>query len=327
MKAAAFTGLGLAVLVLLFGVACIRGLRQPTPEVNEPLAPPPVSRTFEVQGATVTVHALHTGWVSVKEAHRTLGGPDATRVLSILTDSRWTEWMPVYAFAIVHAEGVWLVDAGLSEATVDFSSACDPGNEFVYQNLLRFRFEPSQRVDRQLMALGVPLERVRGVVFTHRHADHTDAFNDLPASVTAFVGAQDWPTHNGALPCRWPSGRTPTLVEDTGDVFGAFPHSRALTSDGRLRIVPLTGHSPGHLGAMLTLDDGRAVLFAGDATFSVEQVSRGTIAGISEVPDRARRSLSLIAAQVDSQPTFLLPAHDPASLRRFVSNEKTVLLR
>ncbi|MBL8940971.1 MAG: MBL fold metallo-hydrolase [Archangium sp.] len=327
MKAAAFAGLGLVVLVLLFGVACVRGLRQPTPEVNEPLTPSPVSRTFEVQGAPVTIHVLHTGWVSVKEAHRTLGGPDATRVLSILTDSRWTEWMPVFTFAIVHTEGVWLVDAGLSEATLDFGSACDPGNEFVYQNLLRFRFEPAQRVDRQLLALGVPLERVRGVVFTHRHADHTDAFNELPASVTAFVGAKDWPSHNGALPCRWPSERTPVLVEDSGEPFGAFPHSRPLTSDGRLRIIPLTGHSPGHLGAMLTLDDGRAVLFAGDSTFSVEQVSTGTIAGISEVPERARRSLALIAAQLDAAPTFLLPAHDSASLRRFIADEKTVLLR
>jgi glyoxylase-like metal-dependent hydrolase (beta-lactamase superfamily II) len=302
----------LGVLVMLG--ACARGLQVPTAALTTAPAPAPVTRSFP----GLTLHALHTGWVSAKEAHRTLSGADATRIPSILLDQRWTEWMPVYVFALVHAEGVWLVDTGLSEATLDFGeSACDPGNRFVYQNLLRFRFEPSQRVDRQLEALGVPLSSLRGVVFTHRHADHTDAFPMLPDTATAFVGAGDWPAHNGALPCRWPATRTPTLVENTGPAFGALPHSTPLSSDGRLRVVPLNGHSPGHLGVMAELGDGRFALFAGDSTFSIEQVRTRTIAGISEVPGDARTSLDLIAAQLAHAPTFLLPSHDAASLGRF----------
>ena len=306
---------GLAALGLLLALAaCARGLKVPTAALTSTPTPEPLTRTFP----GLTVHALHTGWVSVKEAHRTLGVADALRIPAILLDQRWTEWMPVYVFALVHAEGVWLVDTGLSEATLDFTdSACDPGNRFVYQNLLRFRFEPAQRVDRQLAALGVDLSNVRGVVFTHRHADHTDAFPQLPASATPYVGAGDWPAHDGALPCRWPSGRAPTLVENVGPAFGALPHSTALSSDGRLRVVPLNGHSPGHLGVMADLGDGRFALFAGDSTFSLEQVAARTIAGISEVPPEARRSLDLIAAQLAHAPTFLLPAHDPASLERF----------
>jgi glyoxylase-like metal-dependent hydrolase (beta-lactamase superfamily II) len=311
-------------LVGLFAIlgACARGLRAPTPDVSSPPAPAPVTRTF----AGLTVHVLHTGWVSVKEAHRSLAGADALRVPSILLDQQWTEWMPVYAFALVHPEGVWLVDTGLSEATLDFGeSACDPGSRFVYQNLLRFQFQPPQRVDRQLEALGLSLSSVRAAVFTHRHADHTDAFPMLPDAVTGYVGAGDWPAHNGALPCRWPAARTPTLVANEGPAFGALPHSTPLTSDGRLRVVPLNGHSPGHLGVMADLGDGRFALFAGDSTFSVEQVQTRTIAGISEVPDEARRSLDLIAAQLAHAPTFLLPAHDPVSLDRFARDAVTTV--
>ncbi|MDX2013378.1 MAG: MBL fold metallo-hydrolase [Myxococcaceae bacterium] len=314
---------GVAVLMLLVGLAaCARGLKVETAALPSTATPEPVSRTF--QG--LTVHALHTGWVSVKEAHRTLGTADALRIPAILLDQRWTEWMPVYVFALVHPEGVWLVDTGLSEATLDFTdSACDPGNRFVYQNLLRFRFEPAQRVDRQLEALGVRLADVRGVVFTHRHADHTDAFPMLPDGATPYVGAGDWPAHNGALPCRWPSARKPVLVENVGPAFGALPHSTPLSPDGRIRVVPLNGHSPGHLGVMADLGDGRFALFAGDSTFSVEQVASRTIAGISEVPADARRSLDLIAAQLAHAPTFLLPAHDPASLERFGRGAATTI--
>jgi glyoxylase-like metal-dependent hydrolase (beta-lactamase superfamily II) len=317
----ALAALGVVLGLVFLGATVARGLNQPTTPLSGNTAPGPVTRTI----GEVTVHVLHAGWVSVKEAHRTLSGADATRILGILTDQHWTEWMPVYLFAVVHPEGVWLVDAGLSEATLDFTdTACDPGNRFVYQNLLRFQFQPSQRVDRQLQTLGISMERVRGVIFTHRHADHTDAFNDLPATVTAYVGAGDWPAHDGALPCRWPADRKPVLVDEEGPAAGAFPHSLALTRDGRLRIVPMRGHSPGHLGVLLS-DQTTDVLFAGDSSFSVQQVESGTIAGISEVPALARRSLEWTRAQLVQRPTFLLPAHDPASIERFQRGEVTTV--
>ncbi|MDP3505095.1 MAG: MBL fold metallo-hydrolase [Myxococcales bacterium] len=323
MKAVIGTGALFVLVLAVFGAACARGLTQATRPVSGNATPSPVTKTL----GDVTVHVLHTGWVSVKEAHRTLSGADASRIFSILTDQRWTEWMPVYVFVVVHPEGVWLIDAGLSEATLDFTdSACDPGNRFVNQNLLRFQFEPSQRVDRQLRTLGIPVDRVRGVVFTHRHADHTDAFNELPSTVTAYVGAADWPSHNGALQCRWPADRTPVLVDEVGPAVGAFPHSFPLTQDARLRIVPMRGHSPGHLGVLLT-GETHDVLFAGDSSFSVEQVETGTIAGISEVPALARRSLEWTRAQLAQRPTFLLPAHDPVSVERFGRAEATTISR
>jgi glyoxylase-like metal-dependent hydrolase (beta-lactamase superfamily II) len=320
MMARLLMGSGLVCVagLALFALACVRGVKTATPAPSVE-TPPVVSRAF----GDVLVHAVRTGWVSVKEAHRTLSGAEALRLPAILADSRWTEWMPVTVYVIEHPEGVWLVDAGLSEATLDPEHfACDPGTRFVYSNLLRFRFTPEDRIDRRLAALGVPLERVRGVVFTHRHADHTDAVDVLPDSVTAYVGAGDWPTHNGALPCRWPGGRAPTLVAETGAPFGAFPHSLPLTQDGRLRVVPLRGHSPGHLGVLLE-SAGTHALFAGDSAFSVEQVRTRTIAGISELPGLARTSLERIGDQLQRFPTFLLPAHDPLAVQRLERGEPT----
>lgn len=269
----------------------------------------------------LTVHAVRSGWVRVKEAHRTLRGPTALRTLAIVAGRRWTEWMPVIVYVIDHPEGVFLVDAGQSEAMLDPQHfECDALTAWVYRTQLRFSVEADDRLDRRLAALGIDAARIRAVVLTHRHADHADGLDALPAGARVIVGEKDWPSHQGALPCRWPEGRTPTLVGDGGPPFGAFAHSTALTQDRRLRVIPLPGHSPGHLGVLLETE-GSYLLFAGDAAFSLSQVRDRQLAGIVEVPDAARATLDSIAEQLHALPTFLLLAHDADALERWSRDE------
>jgi glyoxylase-like metal-dependent hydrolase (beta-lactamase superfamily II) len=285
-----------------------------------PTLPPVVSRTF----GDLRVHLVNTGWVRVKEAHRELQGSEALRFPGILLARDWTEFMPVYVAVIEHPEGVFLVDSGLSEELLQQSHFdCDPGTAFVYSHLLDFRFEPSQRIDQQLNALGIDTARLKGVVMTHRHADHTEGYGYLPSSVPAYVGAKDWPTHNGALPCRWPAERTPILVpEDGGPALEAFPHSRPLTKDGRLAIVPLTGHSPGHLAVVLRTGT-ESIIFAGDAAFNVRQVREHHLAGIVEVADAARRSLEILEKQLIEYRSILVLSHNPELALRFGEGQPT----
>lgn len=285
-----------------------------------PSLPPVVSRTF----GDIRVHVVNAGWVRVKEAHRELQGSEALRFPTIIFARDWTEFMPVYVAIIEHPEGVFLVDSGLSEELLEQSHfECDPGTAFVYRHLLDFRFEPSQRIDRQLNALGIDPARVKGVVMTHRHADHTEGYAYLPSSVVAYVGAKDWPTHNGALPCRWPAGRTPVLVpEDRGSALEAFPRSQSLTKDGRLAIVPLTGHSPGHL-AVLLQTGAESIVFAGDAAFSVRQIREHRLAGIVEVADAARSSLNILERQLREHRSILVLSHNPELARRLGEGQPT----
>lgn len=310
--------LGLAALLALLGCHAAPSA-PPTP----PTLPPVVTQRF----GDVTIHALQTGWVRVKTAHRDLSGPEATRMLAILLDARWTPWMPVTSYAIEHPEGVFLVDTGLSERMLDDAHfACDPGTAFVYRNLLRFSFAPEDRIDRRLAGLGIDPARVRGVVLTHRHADHTDGLDHLPASAPVYIGEEDWPDHNGALLCRWPAGRTPRLVGHGGEAIDAMVGSMPLTRDGAVRVVPLRGHSPGHLGLFVRLRDRRA-LFIGDSAFDVAQLEARRLAGIVERPAEARQTLEVVRQQLGLAPTFLLPAHDPESLLRFQRGEVTSLSR
>ena len=287
-----------------------------------PNGPDVVTRHFD----GVTVHVVNTGWVRVKTAHRSYAGPDALRFPAIAFGRAWTELMPVLVTVVEHPEGIYLVDAGMSEETLDKNHfATDPVTAFVYGHFLDFRFSPSQRIDRRLGALGIDVAQVRGVILTHRHADHSDAVAHLDPATEIYVGARDWPSHAGALPSAFPSGVAPTLVrEGEGDPLGAFSHVRSLTRDGRVAIVPLAGHSPGHLG-LVVRTPGLDVVIAGDATFSLEDLAARRIAGIVEEPALARGSLDVLAEHVTRFPTSLLLSHDPVLLDRFRRAETTTL--
>jgi N-acyl homoserine lactone hydrolase len=311
--------LGLSALGATLLDACIH----PPPHVADPM---PwglhASRTF----GDVRVHLVNTGWVRVKEAHRTLGGRESLRLPAILFDDRWTEFMPVWVAVIDHPEGVFLVDAGMSEDTLDPSHFNeDVGNSFVYSNLLDFRFDAADRIDRWLPRIGVDPARVRGVVVTHRHADHADALVALPERAEVFVGAPDWPGHQGAL--SWPLPRPPTLVPVGEPLEPTWP----LTRDGRLSVVALPGHSPGHLGLLLRAEpaeDGRTgleVLVGGDVAFSLQQIRDTTLAGIVESPSAARASLEALRTKLEGRRTLLLLTHDPSSAERLERGEPSSL--
>ena len=76
-------------------------------------------------------------------------------------------------------------------------------------------------------------------------------------------GRHAWP------PARLPppalaAGLTPRLVDFSGPAAGPFAASH-VAGDGRLLVVPLPGHTPGHAGLLV---DGETLL-AGDASWPV----------------------------------------------------------
>jgi N-acyl homoserine lactone hydrolase len=57
----------------------------------------------------VNIHAIQTGTVDIKTAER-IRKPGG--LIRVFTDSRWTEWLPIYTWVIDHPEGIIVVDTG-----------------------------------------------------------------------------------------------------------------------------------------------------------------------------------------------------------------------
>jgi glyoxylase-like metal-dependent hydrolase (beta-lactamase superfamily II) len=166
--------------------------------------------------------------------------------------------VPVHAFAVDHPNGICLFDTGQT------ANAARPGyhprwHPFFW--LARFELTQDDEVAAQIDA-----QSVRWVVLSHLHTDHIGglpAFRhaDVLVTRTEWEHASGWGGRlRGYLPDRWPQGLEPHLVDFTGPRAGPFPASYDVAGDGRLLMVPLPGHTPGHAG--LLVDGG--TLLAGD---------------------------------------------------------------
>lgn len=274
----------------------------------------PAPRSFTLADG-MRLHLVQTGWVAVKRAHRHWRGIDVLRLPGVVLDRRWTEWLPIAAWVIEHPEGVIVVDTGETAQMMDpaHAAACSKGDGWFYGRNLRFALTPENEIGPQLWRLGLDPECVRAVVMTHLHSDHMGGMDWFPEA--AFhVAASDINGHLGALTCYMPPRvRRIAVVPDQPGV-GAFPASRAVTRDGAVRIVPTPGHTPGHQSVRIEAD-GRSILLAGDAAFSVDQIERGQMAGIVTSPAPARATLATLCAEMQAG-TVILPTHDPSNATR-----------
>lgn len=296
----------------LAGVLPALALASEPPPAPSPDSSPTVAQMVTASG--IRIHALRLGWVAVKSTHRELDVPRWLALPSIMLGQTWAAWMPIIGFAIEHPEGVILVDTGPSpEINKDDYYACDKTNEFFYKRNMRFSVPAGDTLGPRLAQIGIGAAQVSAVVITHFHADHIGGVNLVPQA-KAYTGAGNWPSHTGAFTCRLPTGFVPTTVSFDGSGAGIAP-SVALTADGKVRIVPLPGHTPGHVGVTVS-DGGRTWLMVGDATFDQDQTNRGAVTGVSQNIATALATQALLKSLTAQGEITMLPAHDPTVFSR-----------
>jgi N-acyl homoserine lactone hydrolase len=270
------------------------------------------------------IHAIQTGSVAMTTKWREGQGHGRLRLVNTLLDSKWTEPLPIYAFAIEHPEGVIVVDTG------ETARVAEPGYFPRWQPVFRFAVReyvrPEQEIGPQLEQLGIMPSDVRRVVMTHLHTDHAGGLHHFPDNEILVARAElDYAAGlrgrlRGYPNKRWPSWFRPTLVDLPAVPFGPFPASMSLTEAGDVTLVPVPGHSPGQL-AVVVEDGGHTVFLAGDSSYTQDALLRGVVDGVG--PDEAAERLAheRIRAYASETPTVYLPAHDPETEARLAARE------
>ena len=268
------------------------------------------------------IHALQTGTVAITQNWRRGKGPGSLRRLNTLLDRRWTEPLPIYAWAIEHPEGVIVVDTG------ETARASQPGYFPAWHPYFRFAVkewvQPEDEIGPQLRALGIDPQRdVRWLVMTHLHTDHAGGLAHFPGveilvSRTEYADARTLRGRIEGYPNnRWPDWFAPRLVDFEKRPYGSFAQSLPLTQAGDVMLVPTPGHTRGHLSVVVQ-DGDHAIFLAGDTSYTQDLLLDLAPDGVGPDAAQERDTHRRILELAQMAPLIYLPAHDPDSARRLV---------
>lgn len=265
------------------------------------------------------IHAVQTGSVQVKKAQRVRKPGGLVRVL---TDTEWTEWLPIYVWVIEHAEGIIVVDTGESSRTRE--AAYFPAWHPYYRTSVRMDVNPEEEIGPQLRGMGIREQDVRTLVMTHFHTDHSGGLRHFPQS-DILVSGDDWNLATGLagrlvgyLPHRWPNWLSPTPIAFERQPLGPFARSYPVTRSGDVVIVPTPGHTPNHV-SVIVQSDGLHYLLAGDTSYDQRLLLERTADGVSPKADVTLATIDRILGFSAERPTVYLPSHDPDSASRLAA--------
>jgi N-acyl homoserine lactone hydrolase len=275
-----------------------------------------------VEGATVVVHPLNTGFILGPSETMAMSGGTLKALRSLRSSKDTWLHLPAPVFLIEHpGAGKILVDTGLHT-----SVAVDPKQAMgsVIGRFYSFEMEPEQAAAARLRGLGIEASEIRYVVMTHMHMDHASAISDF-TEATYILGEGEWAAFNEPRPLFKGYVRKQAehavdyreIVYDTRLVgsYSTFGRSFDLFGDGSLRLVYTPGHSRGHQSLIVRLRD-REILIAGDAIYFVATLEHERRGLFLEDEHTWRRSLREIQLYRRENPdALIIPSHDDVTWR------------
>ena len=168
-----------------------------------------------------------------------------------------------------------------------------------FGRLLDFRAE--QTAAGALALLDLTPTHIDLVILSHGHIDHVGSlplFAHAPIVMTARERADPKPCYFGsARPIDWPDATYHLIDAETPVCHG-------------LTLIPTPGHTPGHLSALVTLPDGRAVILAADAINRISEPDEGFADAV--LPAAAMASFHRLTALAKATGATLIYGHEPS---------------
>ena len=235
------------------------------------------------------LYAMTCGWLTGPLGNFLAGAEGQIRV-------------PVPCFLIDHPNGPVLFDTGMHPQTQTDPQARLGG----LTRIFGVEFQPGEEVSARLQEIGVDAARVRYLINSHLHFDHTGGNGAIP-NARLVVQRREWEAGHDAdqirkqfyNPLDYQLGHDVLAVDGEHDLFG----------DGRIVCFPTYGHTPGHQSLRLRLDHGTVVLTA-DACYLRRTLDEMHLPSVVDDPEAMRRSLEHLRTLRDAGARIIY-GHDP----------------
>ena len=209
--------------------------------------------------------------------------------------------MVVTCFLIRHPNGDLVWDAGLPD-----SISLLPGG----QEIPGGKLTVPVTLQSQLNDLGVPPEEVEYFAFSHSHFDHVGNAN-LFAESTIL-------TQQSEVDFMFGAGVEmgvvfPQLVEPLRDAdIVTYDQDYDVFGDGRVTIVPATGHTPGHAVLRLDLENAGVIWLSGDLYHFEQSRAEQIVPAFNFSKPDTLAAMAAIEARIEADNGRLVIQHVPA---------------
>lgn len=280
-----------------------------------------LTSTVKYGGQDVKIHCIQTGTVAIKESHRSNPVAHFLTPLKISLDRDFTEDLPIWCWVIEHPEGIILIDTGENSGVMNPDYFTPAGKMVASYSKKNFRFlvKKENELGFQLQKLGITKDRIKKIVLTHLHLDHTDGLKDFEG-VEIILNEAEFKNPVGHIPKLYPSWFDPTLVNYRQGLVDVFTGAYPITSSEDLLLIPTNGHTYHH-ASVLFRTDHFDILFAGDISYNEQQLLDSNLAGINANYKASRRTYEDVLQYANMQNTIYLPSHDPRSGDRLKNAE------
>jgi glyoxylase-like metal-dependent hydrolase (beta-lactamase superfamily II) len=219
---------------------------------------------------------------------------------------KWFDNLSISGAVVEHKDGTVLIDTGVNpEAKKVWPKSS-------WEAFPVTKFTEENRLENQLKLIGLKLEDINFVVFTHLHLDHAGQaflFSNLKTPLVVHKKELMYAAY-----LMW-LGKTGAYVPQDLEPLKGAPW---YTFDGEhiellpgIELIHVGGHTPGSIMVKTTTDTGNTYIFTGDLVHlpdELEVESKGWLLGNADEYLTSLRKLKLLARCPN---TNLVISHDP----------------